>query len=229
MSGLGNVGIHARLLECDLRNTFTKDDIILTVWSSWTREDRYDVAQCKFGRPTWTASGDVLHRYDKNFIDNYWSINNDVVKNSTAIISANRMYDIKFNGHIATPLSSLYDDTALSFNEHEKGIALFFEPHIQSDGTYQEGVGKKHQCRYTKLKESHPDILSHLDYVSEFIAPKLGKQLSKTTIDFFTEMHYGLLDFSENIMDTSDDVPYQRKLPAVLETFNWKEQNIKGF
>jgi hypothetical protein len=24
-------------------------------------------------------------------------------------------------------------------------------------------------------------------------------------------------------------VPYQRKLPAVLETFNWKEQNIKGF
>jgi hypothetical protein len=70
MSGLGNVGIHARLLECDLKNSFTKDDIILTVWSSWTREDRYDVATCRFGRPTWTASGDVFRMYDKNFIDN---------------------------------------------------------------------------------------------------------------------------------------------------------------
>ena len=229
MSGLGNVGIHARLLECDLKNSFTEDDIILIVWSSWTREDRYDVATCKFGRPTWTASGDILHTYDKNFIDNYWSMNNDVVKNSTAIISANRMFDIKFNGHICEPIVELQNEKSLYVSSHEKTIMALYQPNIPSDGIYQEGDGKRHACRYTKLKESHPDILSHLDYVSEFIVPKLGKQLSKTTVDFFTEMHYSLLDFSENTMDTSDDVPYQHKLPAVLETFNWKSKNLEGF
>jgi hypothetical protein len=156
-------------------------------------------------------------------------MNNDVVKNSTAIISANRMFDIKFNGHICELIVDLQNEKSLSVSSHEKTIMALYQPNIPSDGIYQEGVGKRHACRYTKLKESHPDILSHLDYVSEFIAPKLGRQLSKTTVDFFTEMHYALLDFTENIMDTTDDVPYHRKIPAVLEAFDWKEQNIKGF
>jgi hypothetical protein len=224
-SGIGNVGIHSRLLECDIRNKFTEDDIILVVWSSWTREDRYDVKQTRYSNFGWSVTGDVLHSYDKAFIDNYWSMNNDIVKNSTAIISANKMFDIKFNGHISMPVSSLYDDPALRFMHREKQLALFYEPYIPNDGIYKE----KHPCRYTKTKDTHPDILSHLDYVQEYLAPKLNLTLSNTTVDFFTEMHYTLLDFTENTMDTSDDVAYQRKIPELLEKFNWKHEDIKGF
>jgi hypothetical protein len=225
--GLGNVGIHSRLIECDLRNTFTKDDIILVVWSSWSREDRYDVKKTVCTRPSWSSTGDILNSYDNNFIKNYWSINNDVMKNSTAIISANKMFDIKFNGNISTPLINLHNDAALSFSENEKEIALFFEPHIPSDGEFQQP--KKHPCRYTKINESHPDILSHLDYVNEFICPKLGRTLNEKTVDFFTEMHYTLLDFTENTMDTSDGGAYQPKISGVFKKFNWKCADIKGF
>lgn len=236
MSGLGNVAIQSRMLECDLRNNFTKDDIILVVWSSWTREDRYDVEASRFGRPSWTCHGDILLSYDKKFIANHWSINNDIVKNSTAIISANRMVDIKFNGHISEPITNPDCGETLYFGDHEKTIASLYEPHIPHDGSYQEGpylVGGhkpvKHPCRYTKTRDVHPDILSHLDYVREFIAPKLGRQLSKKTIDYFTEMHYGLLDFTENVMDTSDGIDYRAKIPAVLEQFNWTNKNLEGF
>jgi hypothetical protein len=221
VSGLGNAGMHSRLLECDLRNTFTKDDIILVVWSSWSREDRYDTKIQ--GGTKWTAAGDVMFVYDTDFIKNYWSINNDLMKNSTAIIAANRMFDIKFNGHIAAPLSSLHNDTSLSFSNSEKEIALFFEPHIPNDGEFQ-----KYQCRY-KINESHPDILSHLDYVNEFICPKLGRTLNEKTVDLFTEMHYTLLNFTENSMDTSDGRSYQPKISGVFEKFNWKCAEIKGF
>jgi hypothetical protein len=223
LSGLGNVGIHSRLIECDLRNTFTKDDIILVVWSSWSREDRYDT-KIHCGGTKWTATGDVMFSYDKDFIKNYWSINNDLMKNSTAIISANRMFDIGFNGHITTPLSSLHTDTSLSFSENEKEIALFFEPHIPNDGEFQ-----KYMCRYFSANESHPDILSHLDYVNEFICPKLGRPLNEKTVDFFTEMHYTLLDFTENIMDTSVGGAYQSKISGVFTKYNWKCAEIEGF
>ena len=104
---------------------------------------------------------------------------------------------------------------------------MFFEPHIPNDGQYQQP--KKHPCRYTKTRDSHPDILSHLDYVNEFICSKLGRTLNEKTVDFFTEMHYTLLDFTENTMDTSDDGAYQPKISGVLEKFNWKCADIKGF
>lgn len=228
LPGLGNVGIHARMVECDIRNNFNEDDLILVVWSSWTREDRYGVKQSNLDASGWNCTGDILRSYDRRFIDNYWSVNNDLVKNSTAIISANKMYNIKFNGHISTPLSSLYNNSSLSFNDNEKSIATFYQPYIPNDGEYQENG--KHKCKYTKTNDSHPDILAHLDYTKEFIETKLQRPLSKTTIDYFTEMHYTLYDYTENVMDTSDGKDYRQKIRTVLlEKFNWQYSKNEGF
>lgn len=227
MPGLGNVGIHSRLLECDLRNKFTKDDVILVVWSSWTREDRYNIKHKSLIHESWNGTGDVFHSYDKAFIENYWSMNNDLIKNSTAILSSNRMFDIKFNGHITKPIVNLYNEKNLSFSSHEKVIAPFYERHIPNDGEYQENV--KHKCRYPYINESHPDILSHLEYVQEFISIKLGKPLNKKTVDFFTEMHHTLYDFIETTMDTNSGIDYRQQIPNVLNQFNWKNKDIKGF
>lgn len=248
ISGLGNVGIHSRLLECDLRNTFKTDDIILVVWSTWGREDRYDVAMGRFDRPSWSSAGDIMHSYDKEFIDKYWSINNDLMKNSTAIISANKMFDIKFNGHISTPLSSLYNDSLLSFSENEKEIALFYEPCIPNDGEY---VLSKHPCRYQNINDTHPDIISHLNYVIEYVCPKLNMTLSNNTIDFFTGMHEHLNDFTKNFVrernitiptavdftavgPTAVNAPLKHwaaLVPTVLEAYGWTtaRQKLRGF
>lgn len=223
--GLGNVGIHSRLLECDLTNKFTKDDIILVVWSSWNREDRYDVKVRQNVCPKWTSLGDVHTSYNKSFVKNHWSLSNDLIKNSTAIISANKMFDVKFNGHINKPIVNLYNDKMLGFSSDEKVIAHFYERHIPNDGEYQA----KHKCRYTKAHDSHPDILSHLNYVQEFVSIKLGKPLNKKTIDFFTEMHHTLYDFIENTVDFNSGIDYRQQIPIVLNKFNWKNKNYKGF
>lgn len=225
--GLGNVGIHARMVECDLRSKFTKDDIILVVWSSWTREDRYNIKRASLIHNSWNGTGDIFHTYDKAFIENYWSMSNDLVKNSTAIVSANKMFDINFNGHIAEPLIDSYNCKQLNFTTEEKFLARFYQPHIPNDGEYQENG--KHSCKYKKFKESHPDILSHLSYVQEFIAPKLNKTLDKKTVDYFTEMHYALYDFSENVLDPNDAMDYRTKIPAILQQFDWKTLPLKGF
>lgn len=228
LPGLGNVGIYSRIVECDLRNKFTDEDFILVVWSSWTREDRYNVKHTTLTHSSWNGTGDILHSYDKQFIDKYWSMSNDLVKNSTAIISANKMYNIKFNGHIDAPLCSLYNNPNLNFNKNEKEIALFYEPYIPNDGEYQENG--KHSCSYKRARDSHPDILAHLDYTREFIETKLQRPLSKTTIDYFTEMHYTLYDYIENAMDTNDGIDYRQKVRNVLlEKFNWHYGKNEGF
>ena len=222
MPGMGNIAMQNRLTECDLRNNFNKDDIILVVWSTWSREDRYNVgkgAQRGYG---WNVRGDVLHSYDTQFIDNHWSINNDLIKNSTAIISANKMFDIKFNGHIYTPLIDSSEDASLYFTEHEKTIANFYQPHIPNDGVYNRKHG-------SYSIDTHPSIIAHLEYVREFIEPKLGKPLRTKTIDYFTEMHNVVDDFAKSI-DTSDNIDSKLKILNLLtEKFNWKNNDYNAY
>jgi hypothetical protein len=235
LPGIGNVSIHTRMLECELRHGFNEDDIILAVWSTWGREDRYNVKTTRLDRPGWSSTGDVLHTYSKNFIDSYWSVSNDLMKNSTAIISANRMFDVKFNGHISTPLINLHNDDTLKFDDTEKEVALFYEDYIPNDGEYDP---KKHSCNYQSINDSHPDILSHLNYVIEYICPKLNMTLSNKTVDFFTGMHYHLSDFTtnfenatQNIMTNSPSKHWATLAPKVLEAYGWQNANqkLRGF
>ena len=41
LQGLGNVGILSKMIQCDIINKFTNEDLVIVLWSSWTREDRY--------------------------------------------------------------------------------------------------------------------------------------------------------------------------------------------
>ena len=69
IGGLGNVGIFCRMVQCNVINKFTDEDLIIVVWSSWTREDRYIDGK-------WHNMGNVHVQekdsiYDNNFIKKY--------------------------------------------------------------------------------------------------------------------------------------------------------------
>jgi len=234
LAGLGNVGMHSRLIECDLRNTFTQDDIILVVWSTWGREDRFNVKKSHRSNCKWSATGGTRHSYDKNFIDTYCSVSNDLMKNSTAIISANKTFDIKFNGHMVTPIINLHNDKALAFDDKEKELALFYEDCIPNDGEF---TLTKHPCSYALANELHPDIMSHLSYANEYICPKLNISLSDKTIDFFTKIHNELADFiktvtSKNTMFNSAKFkhPWYQIIATFMAMYGWHDMlKIEGF
>lgn len=68
LSGSGNKCIFESLVECTVRNNLSEDDIIIIMWTSWFREDRYINNQ-------WVTPGNVYNAkpyYDEDFIKKYW-------------------------------------------------------------------------------------------------------------------------------------------------------------
>lgn len=183
IGGLGNVGIMHRMVECDLTHKFTDNDLILVVWSSWTREDR-------FSNDEWVALGNVFNNdvYDNNFIKKHWSFQNDIIKNSTAIISANKMFNINFQGHIM-PIAEFESNSHLVKIEDKKYLD-FYKPHISSDNVYENTLDEFNEV----VQDEHPSILSHLNYVEKFIYPSLNFKLKTTTVDKVYTIHNDLIN-----------------------------------
>lgn len=165
LPGLGNNGIFSRMLQCDIKNKFTDNDIILVLWSSWSREDRYI-------NGTWMSYGNIFNNafYDKKFIEKYWSISNDIIKNATSIISANRMFNIKFQGSIQN--HATYDpgtNFSQFFTPEEIKLLDFYMQHIKNENVF-------HFNYKSSFVNSirHPDVMQHYTYASRHIFSKLN-------------------------------------------------------
>ena len=169
-SGTGNVAIQHRMVQCDLLNKFTEHDLIIPLWSSWTREDRYE-------EEGWYNVGSVLNqssesKYDETFVRNHWRWENDVVKNSTAIITANKMFPIWKNFSIV-PID---DDHIMSkfYSEHLPEIDVW--TNVQSPNS-------------KLVDDNHPSIIQHKKFVKDKIYPKLGITMKNSTEQSVHDYH----------------------------------------
>lgn len=165
LTGIGNVGIFHRMIECDLRNKFTENDLIIVEWTSWTREDRFT--------NMWQAYGNVFNTsyYDKEFIEKYWSWNNDVIKNSSCILAANKMFNIDYQFNMMPNLYSEGDRILPNEYWHK----LYFDALPNLDSFPKN-------CFYFKgnLKQDpHPDIKNHLNFFNNNIKDRFGFTLEK--------------------------------------------------
>lgn len=200
-SGIGNVGIAHRIVQADLTHKFQESDIILVVWSSWNREDRID-------ENFWRCGGNVFNNqyYDRNFLKNQWSTTDSIVKNSHAIISANKTYNIKFNGHILALGGTEEGGTeSAEFKSSEYHWWQFYQPHLPDDGYFLQSANYAH---YETIDDDHPRVSSHLSYVNNVIYPKLNYILKKETVEFYTaldnkisQLPHKSLDDAQNAMN----------------------------
>lgn len=161
--GLGNVGIQCRFLEAKLKHNITKDDLVIVSWTSWCREDRYI-------NNDWKAHGNIMtaKEYDNNWIANYWSEENDIIKNSTAILTMLDAYKDLISLQINGPTTEdIYEDNKLMdfYSPHlPKGL-----PTIPADTPYDN------------LKDGHPGIIDYLKFVDKEVYPLLGMTMKKNT------------------------------------------------
>jgi hypothetical protein len=196
VSGTGNVAIQHRMVECDLKNTFTDDDLILVLWSSWSREDRFRGSQ-------WIAGGSIFNNdfYDESFVDKYWTEENDTVKNATAIIAANKMFNIQYQAH--------WTDYKITLDDYER-----LTPTPSSKLQYLiDALPKKNMIDYSQtewnklIKDSHPSVLQQLAYAEQF-SNGIGTKLKTSTIKLYTDAHNHVTSILQDCTDeyTFDEV-----------------------
>ena len=179
--GMGNVGIHHMMVYADLIHKFTKDDKILILWSSWSREDRIK-------NKKWNNGGSVFRNnfYDRRFLKQHWDIDNDLVKNASAIISVNAMYAdiIAWQGSWASVFGT---EKCKGYKNNSKNIIEIYErafPKMQIHAL--DGV----EVAFSGLvDDDHPDVKRHLQFTKDVIMPSLGKTIDVDTETRFQQIH----------------------------------------
>jgi len=199
LAGTGNYYILASMIKANNDFKFTDTDIIMVMWSSWTREDR--LLPNNNNTVGWTNAGNLLNSsfYTQHFIEKYWSMDHDIIKNITCITAAQAMFNINWEGHLpgyenagstrsggqwlARSLSSLSDNDAL--------LSLLSKMQLKNTFPYRSTTGlvtgsaewREHHW------DGHPLPNDYCDYIRNVISPQTGIQLHPDTIEFAREWH----------------------------------------
>lgn len=156
--GTGNVSIFSRLVQADNKYKFSPLDKIYILWSGWHRHDKI------LDDGNWHQTGSVHVWHTKKWIKENWNITNDIMKNYVAIISANKMFDIEWQGHMS-PIQV----------EDEHNL---FDYDIPNKNCVFEKTEK-----YKNLKDHHPTINNHIDFLENTIGYKLKTETKTFFID----------------------------------------------
>lgn len=212
LAGIGNVGIYHRIIEADIKYKFTPEDKIMILWTSFSREDR-------FSNGHWETCGSVFNTGSKynyrRWLKDHWSMQNDLVKNMTAIISVNKMYkdNILWQGHSFAPYENeaknIYDDSK-EYNE----IKDFYESQLDEIPWEIFETVKP----FKKFEDSHPDPLGHLDKVQNWIYPALDLQLKDSTIAEFHKLQRSIQEYIDRDKNFNDYDKLYRRLQELFES-----------
>ena len=108
--GAGNQYIFNSLIEAYQRNSFTKNDTIIIMWSGTDREDRYI-------NGAWYTAGDVyLNRdyYSMNYLKKYVDLRGYLIRDAATISAAKNLLDywgVNYHFLSLMPLTTMLDDS----------------------------------------------------------------------------------------------------------------------
>lgn len=83
--GCGNGYIYSSIIEANIRHSFTEDDLIIVMWSSVDREDRYIEG-------SWKMIGSITHSidnfYDDKYLKKYFDLRGFLIRDLSYITGA---------------------------------------------------------------------------------------------------------------------------------------------
>ena len=175
--GIGNIAITSKILECDLKHKFTKDDLIIVNWSSWHRIDLVNQNR------NWHNGGNAFNNpmFPPKYLKKYWNQNDDIVKNSTAIISSNKMFNINYQSHMIDyqGKSEGYKDGLYNFSNYQ-----YYLDNLPKKNIFDNSDNSKFN---NTVEDTHPDILTHLNHVQQ-VYKHLNLTINPSTVKKYSDM-----------------------------------------
>ena len=186
LAGIGNVGIRHRIIEANTKLKFTDEDKIFILWSSWSREDR-------IRKQNWVTPGSVFNagnpEFNNYFIKRYWSFDNDIVKNATAIHIANQLFGKNIYWQGSAFELATNEAFATNFDSKTQKLVDFYLQLLPTIPVYNFEINDDAHKPFKIIQDCHPDPITHMDIVKQWIYPELGLELKESTIELFTELN----------------------------------------
>lgn len=193
LSGQGNVGMMHRMIEADIKHKFTEEDLIIVVWSTWHREDRF--------LGSWTVNGNIFcdtDMYDKKFRKKFWHESNDIIKNTGAIISVNKMFPVSYQASLEGSFEA--DNKNIYSRSH---IFKYFQPHLPKMDSFPWSYSNTFGEAVVNFDgaldhiDNHPDIAGHLDFVKNYVYKNLDLTMKQETIDYYSNLQQKVVDLGK--------------------------------
>lgn len=124
ISGLGNLGIASRLSEANNRFNFCETDLVIVMWTTFLREDRWLPYR-------WYAAGNVYssgEMYPKDFTDKYSNACGYLIRDCALITMANQLLETSKCQSLAltsVPLDHLDCNIDIDKNTYNKILDLY--------------------------------------------------------------------------------------------------------
>lgn len=215
-SGAGNQFISSKLIECDQFNSLNKDDLVIVLWTGWNREDRY-YNNC------WQCYGTIFNNafFDKSFIEKYWSLENDLIRNSTLITLVSRAFKdiIKYQAYSMDPQFENSWTNRFNLKKIEEPMEKIKKSYLTKELDLEIFAENGYNINPFDgcVNESHPDVLVHLSFVKNKIYPKLNLELKSSTIDLINDYYNNVKSICK-YTDSRNEM--QNKIVRINEIYN---------
>lgn len=230
LSGTGNRAVLTNMMVADSIHHFTDEDILMVVWSSWTREDKFVRWNRLLPGPTGEAAGGTLHRWnqggnilnnpivDNQYIAKYWSLENDILSNISNIVSAKKLYNLAFEGTLSIQENGTNEknrDLTNSTRVNDRVLSAYDKITMPHEFNNYGKDGKP-------IYFGHPNTLEHLKYIQEVIIPNSKSQItiSQETINWASDIWHKLLSIIEKTDQSQHD---GRLLNTLYDKCRWHE------
>lgn len=198
--GAGNFFIFNSVVECNLRNTFTKDDTVIVMWSNVTRCDTYI-------DNTWFTPGNIFNQefYSKEFIANYFDIKGYMLRDFSLVAATKALLDdIGCNYHFLSMVDlkdtfnllsaeavHIHDSDVPALDENLNDIYNKYKPILDfvKPSVHQVVFNYDWFSRPTDngiRHDHHPTPLEHYEYLQK-VLPQLVDKVSAET---YSELEY---------------------------------------
>jgi hypothetical protein len=206
--GCGNETISCRIVEANKRFCFDSNDLVMVMWTTMCREDRW-------AGGGWKMTGNIFNQseYDENFVNTFADPKGYLIKNMAVIASA-RQYVYSTNATLVTMTAAPFDYQQDTGDQQVHNILNLYSSEnelvhdslltVEMDGEWS--IGHQYIKNQMLFNDSHPTPIRYYNYLLE-----LGFDLDDNT-------HRYALDATDKLKSTTHEF-------EIKELFDFSHRN----
>jgi len=200
--GAGNSYIANRISQSDNVYNFTKNDLVIVCWTTYSREDRWT-------EQGWVGSGNVHtdETYPKDFIMNFCSDDHFMLKDLALINLVDGFLTNKTNHHMCS-IDRMIPYGLEHFLEKQQSVLLKINPSYADviyDGNLANANVPQDQDLISPNIDNHPTLLQHLTYLERTFETPVSTATRDHVVNTYNKWKTWIL--SNGTPQTEDDVP----------------------